>query len=61
VRRSAPNFALSALLAGVRPGVRPEEIACSREQMVRTSAAITDARLRLDSIRLIVEGPQALG
>jgi hypothetical protein len=29
--------------------------------MVRTGAAIAEARLRLDSIRLVVEGPQALG
>jgi ATP-dependent helicase HepA len=41
--------------------VRPEEIAGSREQMVRTGAAIAEARLRLDSIRLVVEGPQTLG
>ena len=27
VRRSAPNYDLSVLLAGVRPGNRPEEIA----------------------------------
>jgi ATP-dependent helicase HepA len=41
--------------------VRPEEIACAREQTVRTGAAIAEARLRLDSIRLVVEGPEALG
>lgn len=41
--------------------VRPEELAYAREQIVRTGAAITEARLRLDSIRLVVEGPQALG
>jgi hypothetical protein len=28
---------------------------------VRTGAAIAEARLRLDSIRLVVEGPQTLG
>jgi hypothetical protein len=30
VRRSAPNFALSVLLAGVPLGKRPEEIATGR-------------------------------
>ncbi len=38
--------------------VRPEEIALAREQWERTSTAIDQARLRLDSLRLIVEGPR---
>ncbi len=37
--------------------VRPEEIALAQEQLQRVSGAIDQARLRLDSIRLIVEGP----
>ena len=37
--------------------VRPEEIALAEEQLRRTRTAIEQARLRLDSIRLIVEGP----
>ncbi len=37
--------------------IRPEEIALAQEQLTRTTAAITAARLRLDSLRLIVEGP----
>ncbi|WP_257067764.1 hypothetical protein, partial [Campylobacter jejuni] len=32
--------------------VRPEEIALAREQLERTSAAIEQARLRLDAVRL---------
>jgi ATP-dependent helicase HepA len=37
--------------------IRPEEIALAREQLERTTTAIAQARLRLDSLRLIVEGP----
>ncbi|MBI4624486.1 MAG: RNA polymerase-associated protein RapA [Verrucomicrobia bacterium] len=37
--------------------VRPEEIELAQEQLQRVDAAIEQARLRLDSIRLIVEGP----
>lgn len=48
-------------LQRINDHVRPEEIACSQEQIIRTSTAISEARLRLDSIRLVVEGPQALG
>jgi ATP-dependent helicase HepA len=37
--------------------VRPEEIALAREQLERTKEAIAQARLRLDSVRLVVETP----
>jgi len=37
--------------------VRAEEIELAQEQLARTQAAIEQARLRLDSIRLIVESP----
>jgi len=37
--------------------VRPEEITLAQEQLTNVSGAIEQARLRLDSIRLIVEGP----
>jgi len=37
--------------------VRPEEITLAAERLERTRAAITAARLRLDSLRLVVEGP----
>jgi ATP-dependent helicase HepA len=36
--------------------VRPEEISLAREQLEQTRAAIRQARLRLDAIRLVVEG-----
>ena len=36
--------------------VRPEEIALAREQLQRSRQAIAQARLRLDALRLIVEG-----
>jgi ATP-dependent helicase HepA len=39
--------------------IRPEEIALAREQLERTTTAIDQARLRLDSLRLIVEGTEA--
>ncbi len=38
--------------------VRPGEIALAEEQLQRTRTAIEQARLRLDSIRLVVEGPR---
>jgi len=47
-------------LQRINDHVRPEEIELAREQLARTGAAISQARLRLDSIRLVVEGPQAL-
>ena len=37
--------------------VRPEEITLAQEHLTRVNGAIEQARLRLDSIRLIVEGP----
>ncbi len=37
--------------------VRPEEIQLVEEQLQQTTAAIAQARLRLDSLRLIVEAP----
>ncbi|ACB77798.1 RNA polymerase-associated protein RapA [Opitutus terrae] len=37
--------------------VRPEEIELTRQQLQHTRTAIEQARLRLDSIRLIVQGP----
>jgi ATP-dependent helicase HepA len=43
-------------LQKVNDHVRPEEIALAREQLERTRTAITQARLRLDSVRLILEG-----
>jgi ATP-dependent helicase HepA len=36
--------------------VRPEEVALAREQLAQTEAALDQARLRLDSLRLIVAG-----
>jgi ATP-dependent helicase HepA len=43
-------------LQKVNENVRAEEITLAREQIERTRAAITQSRLRLDSIRLILEG-----
>ena len=37
--------------------IRPEEIALAQEQLKRTREAIQGARLRLDSLRLLIEGP----
>jgi ATP-dependent helicase HepA len=37
--------------------VRPEEIELAREQLAHTLSAIAQARLRLDSLRLMLEGP----
>jgi ATP-dependent helicase HepA len=39
--------------------VRPEEIALVREQLDQTRHAIGHARLRLDAVRLVIEGPAA--
>ena len=41
--------------------VRPEEIALAQERLQRTGTAIEQARLRLDSLRLIVAGPATAG
>lgn len=43
-------------LQRVNDHVRPEEVALAREQLERTREAIGQARLRLDAVRLIVEG-----
>ena len=40
--------------------VRPEEIALAQERMEKIRAAVAGARLRLDSIRVVVEGPQPI-
>ena len=47
-------------LRQVNPSVRPEEIELAQEQIQRTQQAIAQSRLRLDSIRLIVESPTEL-
>lgn len=46
-------------LAKVNDHVRPEELELAREQLAHTRTAVEAARLRLDSIRLVVEGPGA--
>ncbi len=48
-------------LKKVNDHVRPEEIALAREQLERTQAAIAGARLRLDALRLVLEGPAPVG
>lgn len=45
-------------LRKINDHVRPEEINIAREQLRCTTDAIHKARLRLDSIRLVVEGPE---
>ena len=44
-------------LRKINDHVRPEEIESAREDRTHTLEAIDQARLRLDSIRLTVEGP----
>jgi ATP-dependent helicase HepA len=44
-------------LKKINDHIRPEEIELATEQLERTTEAIEHARLRLDSIRLIIEGP----
>ncbi|HEY1107284.1 MAG TPA: helicase-related protein, partial [Opitutaceae bacterium] len=65
LRRDAETRATAVLKADVQrlldlrklnDHVRPEEIALAQEQLERTRAAIQSARLRLDALRLIVEG-----
>jgi len=48
-------------LKKVNDHVRPEEIALALEQLERTRAAIDGARLRLDALRLVLEGPAPTG
>ncbi len=43
-------------LQKINDHIRPAEIALAQEQLAHTTTAITAARLRLDSLRLIVEG-----
>ena len=43
-------------LRKINDHVRPEEIELAREQIERTRAAIAAARVRLDALRLVVEG-----
>jgi ATP-dependent helicase HepA len=69
LKKAAQERATTALTADlqrlvdlqkVNDHVRPEEIDLGREQLERTRAAIDQARLRLDAIRLIVESPEDL-
>ena len=46
-------------LQKINDHVRAEEVALAREQLDRTRAATGQSRLRLDSLRLIMEGPRA--
>jgi ATP-dependent helicase HepA len=48
-------------LQKINDHIRPAEIVLAQEQLAHTTTAITAARLRLDSLRLIVEGPSAEG
>ncbi|MDO8543913.1 MAG: RNA polymerase-associated protein RapA [Opitutaceae bacterium] len=48
-------------LQKINDHVRPEEISLAQQQLEHTRTAIAHARLRLDAIRLIVEGPAAKG
>ncbi|MDR1280780.1 MAG: RNA polymerase-associated protein RapA [Opitutaceae bacterium] len=66
LKADAAVRAETALVAGrqrlldlqkLNDNVRPEEIGLATEQIVNTRAAIDQARLRLDAIRLIVEAP----
>jgi ATP-dependent helicase HepA len=43
-------------LRKLNDNIRPEEIALAQEQLTRTREAIAAARLRLDSLRLLLEG-----
>jgi ATP-dependent helicase HepA len=66
LRQSAAQQARAALdaelqrlidLQRVNDQVRPEEVELSRLQLERTQTAIVESRLRLDSLRLVVLGP----
>lgn len=65
--RAAADTALTAAwqrlvdLHALNDHVRPEEVAWAQEKRERTGAAIDAARVRLDSLRLIVVGPKAGG
>ncbi len=43
-------------LRKLNDGVRPDEISLAKRQLKQTCAAIRDARLRLDSVRLVLAG-----
>ena len=43
-------------LQRINDHVRPAEVALAREQIQHTQNALQQARLRLDAVRLIVEG-----
>jgi ATP-dependent helicase HepA len=66
LRQAAAAKAEAALGAGLarlvdlqrlNDHVRPEEIELAREQLAQTRTALEHARLRLDSLRLLVAGP----
>ena len=68
LRREAADRATAALAAElqrlvdlqlVNDHVRPAEVALARERLARTGDAIAQSRLRLDAVRLIVEGAGA--
>ncbi len=48
-------------LRKVNTHVRPEEITWAETQLARTREAIAQSRLRLDALRLVLEGPVSLG
>ena len=48
-------------LQKINDHIRPAEIVLAQEQLAHTTTAITAARLRLDSLRLIVEGSNGGG
>lgn len=69
VKKSAEQKAQNVLTAdlkrlvdlrAVNDHVRPAEIELAQEQIERTRTAIAQARLRLDSLRLVVEGPEEI-
>ena len=68
MKKSAREAAAAALtaelqrlvdLAKYNDHVRAEEIELARKQVLQTRTAIEQARLRLDSIRLVVQGVDA--
>jgi ATP-dependent helicase HepA len=48
-------------LKKVNDHVRSEEVALAHEQLERTRGAVEQARLRLDALRLVLEGPLPVG
>jgi ATP-dependent helicase HepA len=47
-------------LRNANPNVRPEEIALAESEHRELTAALRNARLRLDSLRMIWKGPPGL-